>query len=110
MSSAFSGILAFGFSQLSGKGAGAGLGAHFGPTKENPTAPSGIDGGIAGWRWIFILEGVLTCIIGLISYITIVDFPELSVRTNGWKFLNKEEAEFVVATIEKDRHDVIPDE
>lgn len=34
----------------------------------------------------------------------IVDFPELS--PSSWKFLNKEEADFVVARIEHDRHDI----
>jgi sugar phosphate permease len=53
MASAFSGILAYGFSQLNGHGSGSGyLGLHFGPTAANPNAPSGIGPGIAGWRWI----------------------------------------------------------
>jgi hypothetical protein len=34
----------------------------------------------------------------------IVDFPELS--PSSWKFLNKKEADFVVARIEHDRHDI----
>jgi hypothetical protein len=50
--SAFSGILAYGFLQMRGLGSGAGLGQHYGPTAADPTAPSGEEGGIAGWRWI----------------------------------------------------------
>ena len=52
MASAFSGILAYGFSQMAGLGSGAGLGAYYGPTLLDPTAPSGEKGGISGWRWI----------------------------------------------------------
>lgn len=52
MASAFSGIMAYGFSQLAGKGSGAGLGQHFGPTKAQPHHAVGEQGGIAGWRWI----------------------------------------------------------
>lgn len=43
MASAFSGILAYGFSQLNGIGGGDGLGQHIGST---------ISPGISGWRWI----------------------------------------------------------
>jgi hypothetical protein len=41
---------------------------------------------------------------GIISYIMIVDFPELS--PSSWKFLNQKEADFVVARIEIDRADI----
>ncbi|EHY54185.1 hypothetical protein HRR83_008240 [Exophiala dermatitidis] len=111
MASAFSGILAYGFSQLKNHGSGPKWwGQHYGPTAANPTAPSGILPGIAGWRWIFILQGVITALLALASYVLIVDFPELSTNTFGLKFLNKAEAEFVVARIEKDRHDAIPEQ
>lgn len=52
MASAFSGILAYGFSQMNGLGSGAGLGQHYGPTKLDPTHPVGEETGVAGWRWI----------------------------------------------------------
>ncbi|KAL2437015.1 High-affinity nicotinic acid transporter [Exophiala dermatitidis] len=111
MASAFSGILAYGFSQLKNHGSGPKWwGQHYGPTAANPTAPSGILPGIAGWRWIFILQGVITALLALASYVLIVDFPELSTNTFGLKFLNKAEADFVVARIEKDRHDAIPEQ
>ncbi|KIW57782.1 hypothetical protein PV05_02342 [Exophiala xenobiotica] len=111
MASAFSGILAYGFSQLKNHGSGPEWwGQHYGPTKANPDAPSGILPGIAGWRWIFILQGVVTCVMAIVSFLFIVDFPELSTRSFGLKFLNEEEAAFVVARIEKDRHDAIPED
>jgi len=60
-------------------------------------------GGLAGWKWIFIIEGIITCLLGIAGYILIVDFPELSAKS--WHFLSEREAAFVVARIEKDRHD-----
>lgn len=49
MASAFSGILAYGFSQLKNHGSGPKWwGQHYGPTAANPDAPSGILPGIAG--------------------------------------------------------------
>jgi MFS family permease len=32
-------------------------------------------GGYAGWRWIFILEGLLTLVVGSFSYWVIKDYP-----------------------------------
>ncbi|GAB7349469.1 hypothetical protein MBLNU459_g0182t1 [Dothideomycetes sp. NU459] len=110
MASAFAGILGYGFSQLAGKGSGSGLGQHFGPTKAQPHHPVGEESGIAGWRWIFILQGLITCVLGLAAYFLIVDFPERATNTFGLKFLNEKEANFIVARIEKDRHDAIPEE
>ncbi|KAK5073426.1 hypothetical protein LTR70_010250 [Exophiala xenobiotica] len=112
MSSAFSGILAYGFSELAGKGAGADwMGYHFGPTEANPTAPKYFGPGLSGWRWIFILQGALTVIVGMVGWYFIVDFPELAAKKSffGANFLNEREAAFIVARIEKDRHDAIPE-
>ncbi|KAH7407991.1 major facilitator superfamily domain-containing protein [Cadophora sp. MPI-SDFR-AT-0126] len=33
-------------------------------------------GGKAGWSWIFIIEGLLTIVVGVIAYFVIVDSPE----------------------------------
>lgn len=112
MSSAFSGILAYGFSQLAGHGSGAAwMGEHHGPTKANPKARKYFGPGLAGWRWIFILQGVITIVVGLIGWYFIVDFPELAAtKGTSKKFLTEPEAAFVVARIEKDRHDAFPEE
>jgi len=75
MASAFSGILSYGFMQMNTLGSGSGLGQSYGPTLTDPDAPSGRLSGIAGWRWIFIMQGVLTCTVALIGFVTIVDFP-----------------------------------
>jgi hypothetical protein len=113
LSSAFSGILGYLFSLLSGHGVQAAkwLGVHHGPTKKAPTTPVSFGPGLAGWRWIFILQGVLTVVIGLIGWYFIVDFPELAHKPGlGKKFLTQQESEYIVARIEEDRHDAIPEE
>ena len=47
--------------------------------------------GYSSWRWIFILEGIATILIGLSSYFLVSDFPE------DVSWLNEEERRFVVA-------------
>jgi len=76
---AFSGLLAFGISKMDGIG------------------------GLEGWRWIFIFEGLLTCVIGIIAFILIVDFPEKA--QNTWKFLTPTEVQVMINRTELDRHD-----
>jgi hypothetical protein len=114
LSSAFSGILGYLFSLLSGHGYQAAywMGVHHGPTKAAPKTPISFGPGLSGWRWIFILQGVLTVVIGMIGWYFIVDFPELAAMPSKLqkKFLTQEEVDFVVARIEKDRHDVIAEE
>ncbi|OGM50859.1 putative MFS nicotinic acid transporter Tna1 [Aspergillus bombycis] len=63
---AFSGLLAYGIAKMDGVG------------------------GYAGWRWIFILEGLLTVIVAFIAPFAIHDFPETA------KFLTEEERNFVI--------------
>ncbi|PVH99150.1 MFS general substrate transporter [Periconia macrospinosa] len=63
---AFSGLLAFAISKMNGVG------------------------GLEGWRWIFILEGILTVVVAVIAYFTLYDFPETA------SFLTEEERTFVV--------------
>jgi sugar phosphate permease len=45
--------------------------------------------GYRGWRWIFILEGVLTCVVALVFFFFIPSFPEDA------KWLTAEEREYV---------------
>ncbi|KAL4890226.1 major facilitator superfamily domain-containing protein [Aspergillus ambiguus] len=77
--SGFGGILAYGLQQM-----------------------DGVDGK-AGWRWIFIMEGILTVLVGLIGFIFIVDFPEDARRTR-W-FLTDREIDIMIDRVEKDRGD-----
>jgi len=53
-------------------------------------------GGYAGWRWIFILEGLLTIIIAVAAYWFISNYPD----TVSW--LSKEERSFIQARLRAD--------
>src|ERR1700709_2452901 len=63
---AFSGLLAFGISKMDGVG------------------------GLEGWRWIFILEGIVTVLVAFLAFFVLHDFPETAT------FLTEEERAFVV--------------
>lgn len=63
---AFSGLLAFGIAKMDGVG------------------------GLEGWRWIFLLEGMATVVVAVGAYFALWDFPE----TAG--FLTEDERGFVV--------------
>ncbi|KAK5210908.1 hypothetical protein LTR41_003520 [Exophiala xenobiotica] len=80
LASACSGILAYGLMQMDGL-------ANY-----------------SGWRWIFIMEGILTCVVGIIGYFFLVDFPDKAARTS-WAFLNERECQFITRRIAKDRGD-----
>jgi len=53
------------------------------------------------------MEGIITCIFGFAGYFLIVDFPEFA--SKSWHFLSAKESAFIVARIEVDRHDAIPE-
>ncbi|KAK5076092.1 High-affinity nicotinic acid transporter [Lithohypha guttulata] len=53
--------------------------------------------GYRGWRWVFILEGLLTCVVSFIFFFIIPDFPEEA------KWLTKAEAAFVKARLQDDQ-------
>ncbi|KAI0129069.1 major facilitator superfamily domain-containing protein [Xylariales sp. AK1849] len=79
VASAFSGILAYGLMQMAGL-------QH-----------------LSGWRWIFIIEGVLTCLLGIAGYWLLVDFPDSHRKT--WNFLSAEERAWIVKRVNADRGD-----
>lgn len=33
-------------------------------------------GGLAGWRYMFLVQGLISMVIGIVTYFWIVDFPE----------------------------------
>ncbi|TGZ77489.1 MFS general substrate transporter [Ascodesmis nigricans] len=66
-------------------------------------------GGVEGWRWIFIMEGIITCLLGFLSYVSIIDFPD-KVREKGKTFITEEEVEIIKWRIEQDRDDAVADE
>lgn len=79
IASAASGILAFGFMQMDGLG------------------------GQSGWRWIFILFGLITCVIGIGGYWGVVDFPDS--KRPSFHFLSPRERAWIVAKVNADRGD-----
>ncbi|OHW97753.1 major facilitator superfamily transporter [Colletotrichum incanum] len=79
VASAFAGILAYGLMQMNGQQ------------------------GLTGWRWIFIIEGVLTCVLGLAGYWLLVDFPDS--KRKDWSFLGERERAWIVARVNRDRGD-----
>jgi MFS family permease len=66
LSGAFSGLLAAGIAKMSGVG------------------------GLEGWRWIFILEGIATVVLGVLCFFFLIDSPKLS-----GKWLSQDEIRFL---------------
>lgn len=62
--------------------------------------------GLKGWQWMFLVQGVVACAIGLITYFWIVDFPENAHRS--FYFMTQAESDFAVRRIQKDRGDGEP--
>ncbi|KAF2480501.1 putative MFS transporter [Neohortaea acidophila] len=64
-------------------------------------------GGLAGWRYMFLVQGLISIVIGVITYFWMVDFPEHS-HKSLW-FLTEEEQALAVSRIQRDRKDVQAD-
>lgn len=47
-------------------------------------------GGYGGWRWIFILEGLMTVIAGIVAFWALTDYPSTA------KWLTEEEREWII--------------
>lgn len=63
-------------------------------------------GGIRGWRWIFIIEGIITCVVAIAAWFIILDFPDKAEKKG---FLSQREAAVVLQRIENDRGDSVDD-
>ncbi|KAI0649776.1 MFS general substrate transporter [Trametes meyenii] len=68
-SGAFTGLLAYGISFMSGKA------------------------GLLGWSWIFIIEGLVTVVVAIVAFIVFVDLPETAT------FLTPKERSFVISRL-----------
>jgi len=85
LGSAFSNILAYGLMQMDGLG------------------------GVRGWQWIFIMEGLFTVTVSLVAFVLMIRFPDEEVKKPSKMFLNPEETKHVIAELNKDRGDVDPE-
>ncbi|KAI0405641.1 retrograde regulation protein 2 [Xylaria palmicola] len=65
-------------------------------------------GGLAGWRYMFLVQGLISVVLGFATYLWMVDFPENAHRS-FW-FLTAEEQVLATARIDADRKDVEIDE
>ena len=63
-------------------------------------------GGIKGWQWMYIVQGLMACLIGIVTYWWVVDFPENA--QESFRFLDEAETKLAVARIQRDRGDVMP--
>lgn len=65
---------------------------------------SGLDqvSGLAGWQWLFILEGSGCFLIAMIALLVLPDFPGQNTGSARWLF-SKEERTFLAERIKRDR-------
>lgn len=74
------------------------IGACSSPLGYSFTLMHGMSG-LSGWRWAFVWYGIITVIVGIIAFFTIVDFPDKA------SFLTSEQKELVRTRIQRDRGD-----
>ncbi|KAI0634510.1 MFS general substrate transporter [Trametes polyzona] len=79
-SGAFSGLVAYGISFMAGAG------------------------GLLGWSWIFIIEGLVTVVAALVAFAVFVDLPDTAT------FLTPEERAFVIHRLKEDNSSIGEDE
>ncbi|KAJ5675818.1 Major facilitator superfamily domain general substrate transporter [Penicillium macrosclerotiorum] len=63
--------------------------------------------GLAGWRWMYLVQGLISCVLGIATYWWMVDFPEHSHRS--FCFLTEREARVAARRIQDDRADLVPE-
>ncbi|RPB21344.1 MFS general substrate transporter [Terfezia boudieri ATCC MYA-4762] len=85
------------------------LASGFAPLLASGLMQMGGQANFLGWRWIFIMEGILTVLVGCAAYVFIIDFPDKVINTKH-QFLTKAEVEIIKFRIDKDRKDSEVDE
>lgn len=58
---------------------------------------------LAGWQWMYIVQGSITIFLGFATYFWIPHFPENAAKTRA--FLTTDELDHVLEHINRDRHD-----
>ncbi|OTB03886.1 hypothetical protein M426DRAFT_23409 [Hypoxylon sp. CI-4A] len=71
----------------------ASLSGAFGGLLARGISEIGTRGGLNSWRWIFVLEGLFTALVGIASYFLLPNGP------GSAKFLTPEERQFAVARL-----------
>ncbi|ODM19830.1 hypothetical protein SI65_04816 [Aspergillus cristatus] len=62
-------------------------------------------GGLEGWRWMFLVQGLIACVIGIGTYWWMIDFPEQA--HHSFRFLTEREACIASQRVQHDRGDVV---
>ncbi|KAL0961270.1 hypothetical protein HGRIS_006233 [Hohenbuehelia grisea] len=60
--------------------------------------------GLDSWQWIFLIYGLITIALGFLNWVVVPDFPTAN------RFLTEKETNIILARVEDDRGDAIPDE
>ncbi|EEH10160.1 conserved hypothetical protein [Histoplasma capsulatum G186AR] len=63
--------------------------------------------GLEGWRWMFLVNGLITIFFGIITYWWMIDFPENA--HHSFRFFTKTESDIATRRIHNDRKDAIPE-
>ncbi|CAG8007548.1 unnamed protein product [Penicillium salamii] len=58
--------------------------------------------GLSGWRWLYIIEGAISFVLGLIAMIMLPDFPESNTGSQKW-LLTQEERTVALERIQMDQ-------
>lgn len=59
--------------------------------------------GLRGWQWMFLVQGIITTFLGLLTYSWMLDFPEQTQTTAS--FLTPSETHLAISRINHDRSD-----
>ncbi|KAF2467909.1 phthalate transporter [Lindgomyces ingoldianus] len=79
--SSFSGVLSYGFMQMDGLN------------------------GVKGWEWIFIMEGIITLLVGIAGWFSLPKFPDQEIKKPSFHFLKQDECQVIIDRLTADRGD-----